>query len=268
MAATTPGNGGSGAGAGIPGTSSTTDIVDLESIANEAVNKALGPRLARFEDGLMKRFEAFAAKQLETLASKTQVPEAVAEASSGTAGTPAVDATEKLTLKGLLQQVEAEKKARLDLEKKLVEERQSGINNKMRSDVMAQFASKMGAESPHLKPYVNEYLSQFTHKDGGFFRKTTGEFGEESLTPLDKAVDDLFKNDLKHLLPARNAGLAPRVIPGAQGSPFLTQRPAPQPGVNPMMMEIAEGLAMAGRQDFAQQLLDSAAQGNGTVPQK
>lgn len=208
------------------------DSAAMQKMIEDAVGKALAARLPR-----VKNTEETIAKMVQDAISKIPAPQAQTGVDN------AVDTPEKLNLKTLQEQVANERKARLDLEKNLQEERARGVQMRVRSDVEQHFARHLGADSKHIKPYVNTYLDQFVHKDGQTYRKGDDGYGGEVLLPVDKGIDEMFKNDLSHLIPARNAGLPPRNQPGQRGSAWTPPvNQAPQ-GMNPMDAEAIEAIS-------------------------
>lgn len=215
-------------GGGTPALDSAT----LQKLIDESIGKALAARMPR-----VKNTEETIAKM---------VADAIAKMPSGQPA-PALDAvvetSEKLNLKTLQEQIASERKARLDMERKLQEEQAKGVQMRIRADVEQHFARHLGADSKHIKPYVNTYLDQFIHKDGQTYRKGDDGYGNESLSPVDKGIDEMFKSDLSHLIQARNGGLPPRNQPGQRGSAWTPPvNQAPQ-GMNPMDAEALEAIS-------------------------
>lgn len=247
---------GNSAGANGGGNPSGGDSVNVAALVNETVNKALGARLKRVVEEITTGLPGIIAAELaKVVPSKT--PDAQQPASNDAGG-------EKLTLKALQEQIaklnsgiDAERKARADAE-------QRERDGRMRHEVQTHFARHLGADSPHLRPYVNEYMPQFQFKDGAIVRKVTGEYGDEQFMPADKAVEELFKGDLKHLVQqSKAAQLPPTTFRNAQGQPFQIQAPANHK-VNPILAEIATGIAKD-RPELAPQLAQMAIV---PVPQK
>lgn len=174
--------------------------------------------------------------------------------------------SEKLSLKALQEQIaklnqgiDAERRARIDAENKTREVRRI-------SSVESAFAKHLGAESPHLKPYVAHYLAQFDERDGQLGRKVTGQYGDEQFVPLDEAVGELFKGDLKYLVQSSKAPNLPATGFGqARGQAYVppTQAQGKAKGISPLMGEVLGAIAES-RPEVAQQLAQSALNGTST----
>lgn len=194
---------------------------DIERIVNEAISKALGPRLKRATSSI----EEMVAARVQEAISKLPA--------SAPAQDP--DPPKKLNLESLDQKVDARLKALQDElaaeRKQRAEAEAKVIDTRRRADLESHFARHMGADSPHLRAYLREYADQFQHRDGITYRVVKDEFGDESYIPADRAVEELFKSELKHLVPQRSAGLPPSSLargvpmpgPAAQRGGFLEQ---------------------------------------------
>jgi hypothetical protein len=237
---------GSGASGSDPGSVTLAQV-------NEIVNKALSARDRRISEQFTAQFA-----ELKGLLQPAKAAQPEPNAADNSAS------SEKLTLKALHEQIaslnkgiEQERKARAEAEQKAVETR-------MRAEVQAQFARHLGADSPHLGPYVNHYLAQFQHKDGQVVRKVVGQYGEEEFLPADKGIEELFKGDLKHLVQTSKAGnLPPAGIGQLRGTPFAKALAPQANGLNPMRAEMLEAIAKD-RPELAAQLAAAYAVQNGS----
>lgn len=205
---------GNGAGGGESGNSSGGNA-DIERMINDAVSKAIGARMKR-----LNLEEQIAAAVQKTLA--TSAP-AQAEPAEGQTHS---DPDQRLNLKtldsnykALKQELERERQAR-----QLAE--QSATQTRLRSDLHSAFAKHVGADSPHLNAYLNLYANQFKVHEGTTYHLRKDEFGNEEMVPLDVAADQLFKSELKHLVPSKTPNLPPSSI--ARGMPMA--QPGQQQG--------------------------------------
>lgn len=179
-------------------------------------------------------------------------------------GNPA-DAEQKLTLKALNEQIakltqgiESERKARTDAENQARDIRRL-------SEVESHFARHLGADSPHLKPYLAHYSAQFSEHEGKVGRKTQDQYGVDQFVPLKDAVDELFKSELKHLTQQSRVGQLPGVRPQANGFPVPREQPK-QPGLTVMQQEHYEHMLRSGQNDQAASYANAIlGQQNGTA---
>lgn len=233
------GTSGNGSSASEGGTSSGINAESIEKLVNEAVSKAIGARLKRLN--LEDQITAAVDKHLEKIASET-APNQQIDASKQAAPVNGGEETQRLSLKALNEQIanltkgiEAERKRSAEAEAKARDIRRT-------SSVESAFAKHLGADSPHLKPYVNMYQAQFEDRDGVIGRKSVGEYGDEKFVPLDDAIGELFKGELKHLVQTNKAAAMPaNGWRGAVGQP-MQQQAQGQQRANPLLMEIAQGL--------------------------
>jgi len=213
MADAPSGNGASGGGSDNPG---GFNAEDLARMVNDAVSKAIGARMKR-----LNLEEQISAAVEKTLAGKT-APSPADDAGNA----PAHSDPERVNLKtldsnykALKQELERERQAR-----QLAE--QSATQTRLRSDLHSAFAKHVGADSPHLNAYLNLYANQFKVHEGTTYHLRKDEFGNEEMVPLDVAADQLFKSELKHLVPSKTPNLPPSSI--ARGMPM--SQPAQQQG--------------------------------------
>ncbi len=221
-----------------------TSGIDIERMVNDAVSKALGPRLKRATSSMEEMIAARVSEALAKIAPVDPSPR-VSE--------PDSDVSQKLTVKALDQRVDtqmkalqaelaSERKARADAESKATQTR-------LRADLESHFSKHIGSDNPHLKAYLNEYASQFQHRDGVTYRVSKDEYGEDALVPIDRAAEELFKNELKHLVPQRSANLPPTSI--ARGMPFTGQGPANGKGLGIFEREVLHAQAMGNPDSYA-----------------
>lgn len=223
------------------------DSAAIQKLVEETVGKALAARMPR-----VKNTEETIAKMVADAMAKLPAPQAAAPGSDNSVE------PEKLTLKTLQAEREADRKAFLALQQQLKDEREANTKMRIRADVEQHFARHLGADSKHIKPYVNTYLDQFVHKDGQTYRKGDDGYGNEVLSPVDKGIDEMFKNDLNHLIPARNGGLPPRQQPGQRGQQWTAPvNQAPQ-GMSPMDAEALDAISKS-RPELAAALASSFA---------
>lgn len=142
---------------------------------------------------------------------------------------------EKLSLKALQQKLDEMQRGIKERDEQIKTERQNAMNLRLRSDVQSHFARHLGADSPHLEPYVNHFLSQFVDHEGKTARKTKNDYGEDTYLPAAQAIDEMFKGDLKHLVQQSKANALPNAGL-VRGQPFNGQ---PQGGKRPGFVEQA-----------------------------
>jgi hypothetical protein len=174
----------------------TVKLSDVERLINDALNKALGPRLKRETGKLTESVEKIVQAKLAGLVQPQ------AEATHVTPSMVSDSEPEKLNLKTLDSRFKAiqdelakERKARQDAEDRAAAQ-------KVQSDLQKAFGKFAGQDNPHLPVYLNTYANQFRTHEGQTYRVAKNEFGEEQLVPLEQAASDLFAGELKHLVPA------------------------------------------------------------------
>jgi hypothetical protein len=228
---------GTGPSASVGDTASGNGAVnpaDMERMINEAVSKAIGARMRRLN------IDEMVAKALEQHA----FPAAVAAQKPGIAAadTSTMSDPEKLTVKTLDAQVKAQLKTmqdRLDAsEKARVEAETKATQTRLQSDLRTTFTKHMGADNPHLDAYLNVYANRFQVRDGQTYQVSQDAFGDEQITPLDSAAEALFKNELKHLIPAKASNLPPTSF--ARGMPMA---PGQKQGVGILEREILHSMS-------------------------
>lgn len=247
-------------GNGIPPSGSASDNAsgsgamnpdDIAKLVNDAVSKALGARMKRLniEEQISavveKTIAAKLAPQSSEAASPTEAPPTMAEGNdiqSNRANLKTVDAR----LRQMEAELNKERQARAAAE-------QSAMQARLQSDLKSTFAKHAGADNPHLPAYLNHYASQFKVHEGQTYRVRKNEFGDEELVPLDVAADEMFKSELKHLVPQRSQNLPPASI--ARGMPFAHQA-SQQRAANPLLQQIGQHFAAHGDLDKAAILLN------------
>lgn len=240
----------------------------IHDTINEILPKAIHARVSRTEESLAEVVKAELAKMSAAAkpADQVKTPEG---------DQPAGD-QQRLTVKAVQESFQAEiaalKKGIADERKARAEAEQKEVATRTRSEVQSHFAKHLGADSPHIRPYVNEYMAQFEYKDGAVVRKTKDDYGMDQFVPVDQAVASLMQSDLKHLVPARNGKLPPAGMNGLNGSPYSAPRPPEVRGMNMLDRDLIEAVAKD-RPELAQALFEQAqananASGNNGTPQK
>ena len=219
------------------------------------INKAMSNWMKRLEAKIPQLVEA----KLEAMVQEDGPPSTPTAPSNS-----APDAEQRLTLKSLQEQVaklqkgiETERAARVKAE-------DGNRTLRVRSEVESHVLRHLGADSPNLPLVLSHFLPQFADKDGAVVRRHLDEYGQERFVAVKDAVDELFKQDLKHLLPARNGSLPPARVMPTNGSPFRSPGPTTPAQMNPLAAEFIEGLAASGRPEMANMVLTSMQQ-NGTT---
>ncbi len=138
---------------------------------------------------------------------------------------------EKLSLQALQAQIESERKARQAAEAK-------NTQLKLQGDFQSHFAKHLGADSPHLKPYLKYYEDRLKLGDDGQAYLKMQRDGFEDVVPLEVGMKELLDTDLKHLVSAKTSHLPP-TGPNAllRGSPVQSQQSHKQES-NPIMSEM------------------------------
>lgn len=232
------------AGSGMPATAVSASgnaesgndagTVGLEQIVNEAINKALGPRIRR-------EFERFE----KLLADKTQPTQEQATAA------PEAQQGERSSIKQLEQQLMQLKRELETKEKQRSEAERRADDTRLYGDVTQHFARHIGADSPDLEPYVSAHKSSFRIRDGLTFYVKPNEYGEETYVPAKDAVDEMFKTSLKHLVQRNKTPQLPgNANRNAQGRP-MTPPTQQQQGRNAIYDTVAQHFASQGAPDAA-----------------
>lgn len=232
-------------------TAAAIDIAAMQKMIDESIGKALSARLPR-----VKGTEETIAKMVADAIAKISPTDKPAEPA---VSNPA-DSEQKLTLKALNDQLANLNKGIQERDRKLQEAEQRTREIRVRSEVSSHFARHLGADSPHIAPYVNHFLGQFTDQDGNTMRKVKNEFGEDQFVPANAAIDELFKGDLKHLVNTSKAQNLPRSQSFLQsaGNPFAPQQgQGAQSDVNPILGEFARHFAQHGDVNRANAILQA-----------
>jgi hypothetical protein len=201
----------SGSGSGNPSDASS---VDIERLINDAVSKALGARMKRLN--VEEQINAAVQKALSAV---TPAPAQADPAEVPNHG----DTEQRLNLKTVNSQIKAMQEE-LAAERRARQEADSRATQmKMRTDLQGAFSKYAGSDNPHLPAYLNHYADKFRVHEGATYQIGKDDFGNEELVPLDMAVDHLFKNELKHLVPKNTPNLPPTSI--IRGMPMPGQQP-------------------------------------------
>jgi len=201
----TSGNVGSASASGMASDSN----VDIERMINDAVSKALGARMKRLN----------VEEQINAAVQKALASTIPATAQAETAEAPSHGETEQRTnLKTLNSQLKAMQERIDAAERKAKEADDRAAQARLRSDLQAAFAKHAGADNPHLPAYLNHYAGQFRVQDGNTYQLRKDDFGNDELVPLDLAAEQLFKSELKHLIPKAQPNLPPASI--VRGQPM------------------------------------------------
>lgn len=225
------GNGGnSGSG---PGSPSDVNSVDIERMINDAVSKALGARMKRLN--------------LEEQIAQSVQKALAANAPASTQAEPAQaqdhgDVEQRTNLKTVSSQLKAMQERIDAAERKAQEAEARAAQEKLRSDLQTAFAKHAGADNPHLPAYLNHYATKFRVHEGATYQVGKDEFGNDELVPLDLATEQLFKGELKHLIPKTTPNLPPASI--VRGQPLSQQQGQGQPRTGFLEQEIMHAQAM------------------------
>lgn len=204
-----------------------------------AVKAAIGDSLAPIQDALAQKAQP--------------QPQQQSEPGDGADSRPTMKALQDRIAK-LEQGIEAR-------DKKLAEADNKTRQMRLQNEVHQSFAKHLGADSPHLGPYVAHYLGQFVDQDGRSMRKVLDEYGTEKFVPLEDAVGELFKGELKHLVQHSKADKLPQPHPGLRGAfraPQQNGATAPQGRVSPFVAQFAQQYADQGDDGMAQGLMSAA----------
>ena len=272
---------------------------DPSAQADDAADKALNDKIQRvvsdYVGRAMKKGEAAQAArfdELKTLIQGFAPPQQQAAQQQGLVdpaaadGNPAADG--KLTLRALQEQVAALRK---ESDTKLAEERkvwqskfeqqeqkareadERALDIQMRSEVRAAYARALGADSPHLDALMDSHYDvrkRFGRTDDGKVGvKFKRDWGEE-VVPLDKAMEDMAKGELKPFLPARAGSLPPSSITPLRGAVNGGHRApsgeATSPPGQPWLDEVADSVKK--RHPIAAANLAAAADAPAPTPKK
>lgn len=206
--------------------SSATSGVNEEQLQQMIQKVVMGITKEAIPRMVQKSIEGLVPTLLDKIAEEAlkEAPDAATNAASDVAG----DA--KPTLKALQQQLLEMQRGIKERDEQIKTERQNALNMRLRSDVQTHFAKHLGADSPHLEPYVNHFMSQFADHEGRTARKVKNEYGEDTYVPVDKAIDEMFKGDLKHLVQQSRANALPNAGL-VRGQPVNNNQQQRRPGV-------------------------------------
>lgn len=211
----------------------TVKASDVERMINDALNKALGPRLKRETTKLSESVEKIVQAKLANLIQPAEAtPSGPVDESAN---------NEKVNLKTLDSRFKA-MQDRIDAaEKKAKDADTRAEHTRMQSDLQSAFSKHAGQDNPHLPAYLNMYAGQFRVHEGQTYRVSKNEFGEEQLTPLDQAASDMFSGELKHLVPSQSNGRGLPLTSVVRGQP-VPVTPTGKPDI--FAREIMHHLAM------------------------
>lgn len=221
-------------GSGIPSGGSDGTGADIEQRINDAVNKALSRRLPRAQN----TEELIAKKVEEALAKFKADPQPDHDAGDGASAKPGTNKALQAQIDSLTRQVKEE------ADKRKAAEDQSR-DQRIRGTVGTAFAKHLGADSPHLAPYLATYhdvQKRFVEDDGVIAVKCRRD-GIEELMPLEEGVKQLFDTELKHLVESKAARLPPAGMPGLRGQPLVNGgRPRAPSGLDGVFAAMARDL--------------------------
>jgi hypothetical protein len=246
------GNGASGSGSGNP---SASDGVNVEQLVNDAVSKAIGARMKRLDLG--SQIEAAVQAALSKVSPTAE--KVTAQEQAGSDASP-----ERQSLKSLTEELGRMRKQLADQQAAAESANKSAQAERVRSQLQAKFAAKLGADNPLTGTLIDslyDVKKRIVEQDGRLFVKFVDSYGGEDLKPLDEGVSALFDSEFKHLVasPSKAAGLPPASM--VRGAPMGQQGGnAPR---NPIYAEIAK--SALGENPNLAAMLNSA--GNNT-PQK
>lgn len=218
-----------------PGSASDASGVDIERMINDAVSKAIGSRMKRLN--LEEQITAQVQKALSAVA--VQAPTQAEPAEGQSHG----DADQRVNLKTLNSQLKAMQDRMEAAEKKAQEAEARAAQQKLRTDLHSAFAKHAGADNPHLPAYLTQWEGKFRVHEGQTYQTRRDEYGNEELVPLEMAAEQLFKSDLKHLIPSKTPNLPPASI--IRGMPMTQQPQNGQPRTGFLEQEIMHAQAMS-----------------------
>lgn len=227
---------------------------------NEAINKAIGPRLKRAQEDMLAALQQTLPEMLKQVLPESKVREPEAAASNEAS-------SERLTMKALQERVENLTKAVQTHQQAAKEADARARDAQMRARVQAEFARHLGADSPHLKPYMATYYDMDKRivegPDGTPTVKFKRDGYDESLS-LELGVKELFDSELKHLVQVSKANqLPPANAFGNRGTPWQAPKATAPQGINPFDAELLDAVAKD-RPELAQALAQHALSQNGT----
>jgi hypothetical protein len=228
---------------------------------NELINIAVSKRVKKAVEKAMESLRGDLASVVKEAMGQQQT-----QHSGGDQAASGNDAQtqDRLTLKALQDQIEREKKSRLDLEHRLKEADQRAKSERMRSTVERHAASKLGADNPMLSLFMESFYDtrkRVAEQGEGYFVKFKDSLGEDELRPLEDAFTSMFDKggEYHHLIQsqAKVNGLPPR-SPLAKGNPMPGQRSQngtqqidPAIATHPIYGTVAQALRSAGDHDKA-----------------
>ena len=221
-AATPAGTGGSGTGADNPGSGAAPDSAEIQKLVQDAVSKALGPRLQREREREAKERQEAIEKMVTAAIEKLGASQTAQQQQQQQPAQP--DDKLAAQLKAYSSQIEALKKQMEEAETKRVAAEEKERDNRVRSTVRDALVKQMGAENPHLSAYLtmlHDVGKRFVDIDGEVFVKFKNGDIEDTKT-LDDGVKELFKTELKHLAESRTQSMPART---PRGQAMQSQQP-------------------------------------------
>jgi hypothetical protein len=247
-----PGGGGTPPNAGVG-----AGTVDVNELVNQVVGKRVKKEFSRMMESLPTLIQG---------AIKEAIGQKPADGANGQQPAPANsgEGQDRLSLKGLHEQIANLQKG-IESERQARQKAEDGNRLlRIRSEVESHVLRHLGADSPNAPLVLSHFLPSFSEENGAVGRKTRDEYGTEQFVGVKDAVDEMFKQELKHLLPARNGTLPPARVQPTVGSTFRPPGPASPVQMNPLAAEFIEGLAASGRPEMANAVMASLQ--NGTAP--
>lgn len=240
------------------------------------INRAIVNHLGRFEKKIAGMLEqnigGVIEKQLEAMA-QAAIADASPEAKQPKGGNADGEAKSMKALQekydAKIAQMEQQFTAKFQASEKARQEAERAAEETaLRSSVQAQLAKHLGAESPHLTPYMASLfdVGKRFGKDaeGKPALRKKGEFGEEWVS-LDQGVKELFDGELKHLItsPSKAGGLPPANQGQPRGNPYQQNGNQPQQKkpYNPFLATVATAISES-RPEVGAQLLAAAGEPN------
>jgi hypothetical protein len=213
----------------------TVKVSEVERMINDALNKALGPRLKRETGKLAESVEKIVQDRLAKLVAPQAEPTATTIQAD-------VSAEQPLNLKTLDSRFQA-MQAKIDAaERKAKEAEDRAAQTRIKSDLQSAFGRHAGQDNPHLPLYVEKYASQFRVHEGQTYRAAKNEYGEEVYIPLEQATPELFAGELKHLAAPTRPNLPPSSL--VRGQPMPVPPQGKHPALGLFENEIARHLSV------------------------
>jgi hypothetical protein len=207
------------------------------------INRAITNHMKRME-AKMNASNAELIKNVITeaiAASKSDQTDAGIKASGNDAGSP-----DKLTLKAMEERYRALESKMAAETKSRQEAEERAIDARLRSEVRSKLAGAIDAKYLDVAmDSLYDARKRFAlGEDGQAGVKFKREGGYEDIVPLEAGIKELVSSELKHFVPAKNAGLPPA---GNNLRGFIPPTgPASTPPVHPFAQEILTHFQRAG----------------------